>query len=213
VDRLNVQELSKLGGQPEFYDAIDSGDKTYLRQLQNHCAASERIELKVGAKVLLLKNVDSSNQLVNGATGVVMEFVETAGGIRLPRVEFDPMEGGGAKVVTVIREEEWTVSLGGREMARRVQLPLRLAWALSVHKSQGMTLANVMVSTHGMFEYGQAYVALSRATTLNGLELLDFNMGVVRAHKKVEVFYAGLERRALSGGAAKGVIAVPRQGQ
>lgn len=67
---------------------------------------------QVGAKVLLLKNLDSSNQLVNGATGVVTEFVD-ASGRRLPRVEFDAMEGSG-KVVTVIREEEWTVSSGGR---------------------------------------------------------------------------------------------------
>ena len=73
----------------------------------------------MGAKVLLLKNLDSSNQLVNGATGVVTEFVE-AGGRRLPKVEFDAMEGGG-KVVAVIREEEWTVSLAGRQASGRPQ--------------------------------------------------------------------------------------------
>eukprot|EP00903_Cladosiphon_okamuranus_P022385 g20588.t2 len=213
VDRLNVEELGKLQGEPEFYDASDSGDPTYLKQLQKHCAAGERIELKIGAKVLLLKNLDSSSQLVNGATGVVTEFVE-ASGRKLPRVEFDTMEGEG-KVTTVIREEEWSVSLGEKEMARRVQLPLRLAWALSVHKSQGMTIANVMVSTQGMFEYGQAYVALSRAMTLDGLHLLDFRIDVVKAHESVKNFYASLERRASSGGAAapQGVTAVPRQGK
>eukprot|EP00752_Nemacystus_decipiens_P004875 g4437.t1 len=212
VDRLNVEELGKLQGHAEFYDATDSGDPMYLKQLQKHCAAGERIELKIGAKVLLLKNLDSSSQLVNGATGVVTEFVE-ASGRRLPKVEFDTMEGEG-KVTTVIREEEWSVSLGDREMARRVQLPLRLAWALSVHKSQGMTIANVMVSTQGMFEYGQAYVALSRATTLDGLHLLDFRVGVVKAHESVKNFYAGLERRASAGGAAaRGVTAVPRWGK
>lgn len=71
----------------------------------------------MGAKVLLLKNLDSSNQLVNGATGVVTEFVE-ASGRRLPKVEFDAMEGSG-KVVTIIREEEWTVSVGDRQASKQ----------------------------------------------------------------------------------------------
>ncbi|CAM9616956.1 unnamed protein product [Ascophyllum nodosum] len=102
--------------------------------------------------------------------------------------------------------------MGDREVARRVQLPLRLAWALSVHKAQGMAIANVMVSTQGMFEFGQAYVALSRATTLDGLQLLDFRLGVVRAHDKVKAFYAALEGRAL-GGPSRAVTAVPRQGK
>ncbi|CAN0078682.1 unnamed protein product, partial [Ectocarpus fasciculatus] len=211
VDRLNVEELQKLEGRAEFYEAEDSGDQTYLTQLQKHCAAGQTIELKVGAKVLLLKNLDSSSQLVNGATGVVTEFVE-ASGRRLPMVEFDTIEGGG-KVVSVISEEEWTVSLGDRSMARRVQLPLRLAWALSVHKSQGMTIAHVMVSTRGMFEFGQAYVALSRATTLDGLHLVEFRKGVVKAHESVKKFYASLERRAAHGGSSSGVTAAPRQGQ
>ncbi|CAM9772095.1 unnamed protein product [Ectocarpus sp. 4 AP-2014] len=211
VDRLNVEELQKLQGRAEFYEAEDNGDQMYLTQLQKHCAAGQTIELKVGAKVLLLKNLDSSSQLVNGATGVVTEFVE-ASGRRLPMVEFDTIEGGG-KVVSVISEEEWTVSLGDREMARRVQLPLRLAWALSVHKSQGMTIAHVMVSTRGMFEFGQAYVALSRATTLDGLHLVEFQKGVVKAHESVKKFYAGLERRAAHGGSSSGVTAAPRQGK
>ncbi|CAN0186807.1 unnamed protein product, partial [Hapterophycus canaliculatus] len=85
VDRLNVEELAKLQGEAEFYEATDSGDPTYLGQLQKHCAAGQTIELKVGAKVLLLKNLDSSSQLVNGATGVVTEFVE-ASGRKLPMV-------------------------------------------------------------------------------------------------------------------------------
>lgn len=67
--------------------------------------------------MLLLKNLDSSNQLVNGATGVVTEFVD-ASGRRLPKVEFDTMEGSG-KVVTIIREEEWTVSLGNRQASKQ----------------------------------------------------------------------------------------------
>ncbi|CAM9518427.1 unnamed protein product [Ectocarpus sp. 13 AM-2016] len=211
VDRLNVEELQKLQGRAELYEAEDNGDQMYLSQLQKHCAAGQTIKLKVGAKVLLLKNLDSSSQLVNGATGVVTEFVE-ASGRRLPMVEFDTIEGGG-KVASVISEEEWTVSLGDRSMARRVQLPLRLAWALSVHKSQGMTIAHVMVSTRGMFEFGQAYVALSRATTLDGLHLVEFQKGVVKAHESVKKFYAGLERRGAHGGSSSGVTAALRQGK
>ena len=83
-----------------------------------------------------------------------------------------------------------TLKVGDSTVSSRIQIPLRLAWALSVHKSQGMTIPNLTVSLRGVFEYGQAYVALSRATEMKLLTLKDFNERAFRAHPKVKHFYA-----------------------
>ena len=74
-------------------------------------------------------------------------------------------------------------------MSSRWQIPLRLAWSISVHKSQGMTIPNLTVNLQGVFEYGQAYVALSRATELKLLTLRGFSQKTFRAHPKVKTFY------------------------
>ena len=79
-------------------------------------------------------------------------------------------------------------------MAERLQLPLMLAWAISIHKSQGMTIPFLDVKFAGMFEYGQAYVALSRAVDLEGLSLTDFNPDAIKAHDQVVRFYEEMQR-------------------
>lgn len=104
--------------------------------------------------------------------------------------------------------EEWKVETGGRVTATRVQVPLRLAWAISIHKSQGMTLERVELQLASCFEPGQAYVALSRAVSLDATRLLSFDASRVRAHPSVLSFYSNLDRRdghvasVLQGGAA-----------
>lgn len=79
-------------------------------------------------------------------------------------------------------------------MAERLQLPLMLAWAISIHKSQGMTIPFLDIKFAGMFEYGQAYVALSRAVDLDGLNLTDFNSDAIKAHDQVVRFYEEMKR-------------------
>lgn len=81
-----------------------------------------------------------------------------------------------------------------QELATRTQVPLILAWALSIHKAQGQTLSLVKVDLGNVFEKGQAYVALSRATSIDGLQVLNFNPYKVQAHPKVKAFYASLSR-------------------
>lgn len=71
----------------------------------------------------------------------------------------------------------------------RWQIPLRLAWSLSVHKSQGMTIPNLEINLKGVFEFGQAYVALSRGVSLDKLKLKDFSEKAFRAHPRVKEFY------------------------
>lgn len=110
-----------------------------------------------------------------------------------PLVRFANADGTTRDLLT--KREEWKVELpNGEVQASRSQIPLILAWALSIHKAQGQTLERVRVDLGKVFEKGQAYVALSRATTMAGLQILRFDARKVIAHDKVRMFYAGLER-------------------
>ncbi|KAG7227193.1 hypothetical protein INR49_013992 [Caranx melampygus] len=110
---------------------------------------------------------------------------------RLPRVRFL------CGVTEVLKQERWVFKSGGGIHLSRQQLPLKLAWAISIHKSQGMTLDCVEISLARVFESGQAYVALSRARSLEGLRVMDFDPSVVRADPDVLVFYKKLRKERL----------------
>jgi len=98
------------------------------------------------------------------------------------------------------QRELWKVELpNGEVQAQRQQVPLILAWALSIHKAQGQTLERVKVDLGKVFEKGQAYVALSRATSMNGLQVMRFDPNKVLAHDKVRTFYASLSRAEMAG--------------
>lgn len=162
--------------------------------------------------MLLLKNLDTSRGLVNGAKGVVigfeMQFISAppsssiANAFQssvnkptndpcLPIVQFEISRGNGVKTTEImtLKREKWELLVRDRVVASRVQIPLMLAWAISIHKAQGMTIPDLEVSFQGIFEYGQAYVALSRATSLEGLHLQSFERNAVRAHELVKEFY------------------------
>jgi ATP-dependent DNA helicase PIF1 len=95
--------------------------------------------------------------------------------------------------------ETWKVELpNGEVQASRAQVPLILAWALSIHKAQGQTLERVKVDLGRVFEKGQAYVALSRATSMAGLQVLRFDPKKVNAHERVRTFYSKLARVELA---------------
>lgn len=108
-----------------------------------------------------------------------------------PLVQFHAVDGSSRLMLCVA--EPWKVELPtGEVQASREQLPLILAWALSIHKAQGQTLERVKVDLGKVFEKGQAYVALSRATTQQGLQVLNFNANKVMAHPRVVQFYQKL---------------------
>jgi len=105
-----------------------------------------------------------------------------------PLVEFHLVDGSRRSILCC--PEDWKVELPtGETQASRKQLPLILAWALSIHKAQGQTLERVKVDLGKVFEKGQAYVALSRATTQQGLQVLRFQKDKVMAHPRVVGFY------------------------
>jgi ATP-dependent DNA helicase PIF1 len=218
VDKANELEMDKLPGEVHSFSARDSAiNDTYKAQLK-HCQAPAQLDLKVGAQVMLLKNIDLEKGLANGSRGVVVRFQrphsenEIPTGFKkleFPVVRFDSIRAVGKDSSIdvegssddddnefVIHPEEWTNKMGDQTVSSRVQIPLRPAWSISVHKSQGMTIPNLTVNLAGVFEYGQAYVALSRATELKLLTLRGFSEKAFRAHPKVKEFY-----RLLNGGA------------
>ena len=125
--------------------------------------------------VMLLKNLDVKNGLVNGARGLITGF--SKGG--QPIVKFS-----NGKVATM-HPETWTINVGMGRVITRKQVPLQLAWGISIHKSQGMTLECVELDLSRCFEVGQAYVALSRARSLEGLRVVNFSASCVKAHPSV----------------------------
>jgi ATP-dependent DNA helicase PIF1 len=113
---------------------------------------------------------------------------EKSDGQQYPVVQFRATDG--AARVVLCQPMEWKVELpNGDVQAKRTQVPLILAWALSIHKAQGQTLERVTVDLRKVFEKGQAYVALSRATSQQGLRVIGFNKSKVMAHPRVVAFY------------------------
>lgn len=186
VEFINRQELEALSTGPErTFKSVDEGDlsnQTTLTKLLNLLSpARDELRLKVGAQVMLIKNLDVAGGLVNGSRGYVTRFDAES---RAPIVKF--MNG----CEVAIRYEMWSFKLNasGAAVTRR-QLPLQLAWAMSIHKSQGMTLDCVEISLSRVFEFGQAYVALSRAKSLDSLKIVDFEPDAIRANDLVVKFY------------------------
>ncbi|KAJ8306329.1 hypothetical protein KUTeg_016874 [Tegillarca granosa] len=183
VDKINQYHLEKLQSVSKTFTSTDT-DPVYRHQLNALCPVPDKLQIRIGAQVMLAKNLDIQRGLVNGARGVVTGFEK--GNEGLPVVKF--MCG----VEEIIRPSRWTFKSGGAYLTRK-QIPLKLAWAISIHKSQGMTLDCVEISLSKVFEPGQAYVALSRAKSLEGLRVLDFDKSYVRANPEVLRFYHQLE--------------------
>jgi len=169
VEEANNRMLNSLQGKVMVYHARDSG---VLRdKMEQNCLAPTTLQLKVGAQVMLLRNqAGGAGGLVNGSIGVLTGFVnrpadnEQLGGERkgslnksgeeLPLVKFT-LEGGATREMVVGREE-WKIELpNGDVQGSRVQIPLGLAWSLSIHKSQGQTLPKVRVDLGRVFEKGK----------------------------------------------------------
>lgn len=180
VERVNTEHLNRLDGPTHVFKCTDTGVAPYVNQLKD-CMAPDVLNLRVGAFVMLVRNRNSV--LVNGSTGYVVGFKDDA----YPIVKFL----NGAEVTCT--PEVFTIEVEGSPKAARKQVPLILAWACTIHKIQGATLDRVEVDLKGCFAPGQAYVALSRAKTLEGLSIENFDKSLVSAHKKALEWYRSLD--------------------
>ena len=165
VDRMNTQALSQLEADPRTYRMHAYGAPPLIEQLKRGCLSPELLTLKEGARVMFTKN-STDGSYVNGTTGEISGFSKENG---YPIVKL--RSGRFIEAATT----EWKIEAEGKTVAAIVQLPLRLAWAMTVHKSQGMSLDAALIDLSSAFAYGQGYVALSRVRSLAGLHLQGLN--------------------------------------
>jgi len=203
VDLINVTELAKLGaveqytyvlgrvkptelapvnkanGEKDWADISESQKEMEYTGLINNIMADKELLLKKGTQVMCIANIDmeSPTPIVNGSQGVVVEFV---GG--LPMVQF----GNGEK--RMIGYHNW-ISENFQSIAVK-QIPLIHAWAITIHKAQGVSLDLAQIDVgSSIFECGQTYVALSRVKNLEGLYLTALDPGKIKVNRKVQEFY------------------------
>ncbi len=178
VDAVNEKRLAALPGPSHVHVAIDY-ESTPL--LLKSVRIPARLELKVGAQVMLLKNLDIERKLFNGAVGQVVSLDEEG----MPLVKFATREEVLIlPTVLEIRDQRNVI------LASRHQLPLALSWAMTIHKSQGQTISSpVVANLDNIFDCGMAYVMLSRLCSLSQLSLKAFSRSSIKAHPKVIGFY------------------------
>jgi ATP-dependent DNA helicase PIF1 len=196
VDMINDTNLKALQGRKYTYKArlVHDGkapaeftekDEAFQKALalfDSAASYSKELVLMVGAQVMLIANTNPNEGLVNGSRGVVTGFCSYS---ELPIIEF--VNG----VKKTLGSHTWPIE--EYEFVSRSQIPLQLAFAVTTHKSQGATLDSALVDIgSGIFEYGQAYVALSRVRSLEALYVHDFDKTAFRAHPKVKEFYTKL---------------------
>ena len=207
VDRINAEELAKLPGKVKKFLMTTRGKDSLVEGLKRGCLSPEVLELKEGAVVMFTNNSPSKysgpsgsqGRFVNGTLGSVEGF-DAAG---MPIVKTRAGERVTAEAM------EWKVEEEGKVKASIAQVPLRLAYAMTVHKSQGMSMDAAVIDLSRAFEYGQGYVALSRVRRLSGLFLLGLNDRALMVHP--EILEKDQEFRAAAAAAAATFTGLPEE--
>ena len=167
ADALNDLRLFEIKEEPHEYLAESSGAAAMVERMKRNMLAPERLLLKTGAAVMAVRN-DPDRQFVNGSLGTVRGFADQSKG-GWPIVEFE-----NGNIVTM-KPASWEMQDGDTVLATVKQVPLRCAWAITIHKSQGMTLDRAVMDLRRTFAPGMGYVALSRVESLDGLYLQGVN--------------------------------------
>lgn len=177
VETINNQHLAAITDEAHTYTMRVSGGRAKVEQLQKSVLAPETLELKLGAEVMCVAN-NFAQGFVNGSRGQIVGFQDD-----LPLVKLVSKN----KPIK-IEPHTWTLSEDGKKRAEVVQLPLRLAWAITIHKSQGMSLDGAEIDLSRTFEPGMGYVALSRVRNLEGIYLKGMNAMALRMHEGIYDF-------------------------
>lgn len=185
VDRINAKELAKLPADETFTFQIEIDQQpgsNYRIYPKNHCNAVESLTLAVGAVVMLLVNTNQSSGLINGSIGTVVRFDNDG----IPIVRF--ING----IVMTVGYHTWEVRENKILRGKIHAIPLRLAYAITCHKSQGATIDRAIIELKDVFDFGQAYVAISRVKSIESLILKNAISDSFKAHPKALKFYSSL---------------------
>ena len=213
-DELNTEEVCYTASDGHNHCPPDGRQsEMLLKKLQKDSPFREKLPIKIGMQCILLKNINVDGGLCNGTRGVVTSFAPWSDYVdhveleqmdaveqfwlslnpRIPVCHF-AINAGASHTERAILPTSWAserkVSWQHSAKAWRAQLPITWAWAMTIHKSQGMTISRLEVHLSNAFAAGQAYVALSRATGFAGLELSAFDKSAIIADKDVLEFYS-----------------------
>lgn len=189
VEKINETELKKIPRTEISYAAQYFGAPERAEFLKKNCLAPEVLKLKIGAQVMMIKNTYQKEGIINGSLGIVKEFSSKK---NYPVIEFV-----GGKIIT-IGPEEWLLEKYDEHKKELIaeagvnQIPLILSWAMTIHKSQGLTLDKISCDLSEVFSPGQIYVALSRARALSGVFIESINFKKITSNRDAVKFYEGL---------------------
>lgn len=187
-DKINREKLQFIAEKSFEFDAEFFGEQSKIELLRKNCIASEKLVLKLGAQVMMTKNTYQKDGIINGSLGKIVDFS--------PKKNYPIVEFKNGKIIT-IKPEEWVIERfdeGKRQLvvdASMKQIPLILAWAITIHKSQGLTLDKISCDLSRIFAKGQAYVALSRARSLDSVFIQSIDFDRIEADEKALEFYLG----------------------
>jgi ATP-dependent exoDNAse (exonuclease V) alpha subunit len=187
VEKINHDFLKKIPNEEIIHHAKFDGNAFKIEFFKKNCLASETLRLKVGAQVMMIKNTYQKEGIINGSLGIVKGFSSKK---NYPIVQFTNFRE------LTISPEEWLLERFDNDTktviaeAKMTQIPLILAWAMTIHKSQGLTLDKISCDLKDSFSHGQAYVALSRARCLSGINIESIDFNKISADPKAVEFYA-----------------------
>lgn len=188
VDRINNNEYGQIMDEERIFEMTTKGKANMVDSLIQNCLAPEILKLKVGTRVMFVKN-DPGKSYNNGTLGVVVKFTNLG---------FPVVKTLSGKEITAT-EDAWRIEEDGKIKAEIKQIPLRYAWAITVHKSQGMTLDAAQIDLSKTFTFGMGYVALSRVRTIDGVELLGFHGDALLMHPEILRLDAELHQKSVRG--------------
>ena len=177
VDTINNNELSRIPKEESVYHMINYGSSDLVKSLQKSCLAPEELKLKVGAMVMFVKN-SFDDGYVNGTLGKVIGFEDDDDNYPVVEIKSGKKIVATPSIWRIHDDEENTI-------ASIKQIPLRLAWAITVHKSQGMSLDVAEIDLSKSFEKGMGYVALSRVRSLDGIRLIGMNQLSLKVNQSI----------------------------